>query len=282
MTVGDLITRDGQYEFRTGTGDHSILFNSGEPGILMTKLDGLFGLPDFRGTDYPKQGKDGSVPGNTLYADRTLTGDVEVLANSESQMMQSLMDVMEAMQPDGVDGTLVFRKARLGTRLIYCRPLRAAFPSTSEVVHGRAVGAVQWVAHDPRIYSLYENTTTITLGPGVTSASENVYMGGNWRRGVPCKVEVNGPGAAPRISNAAHSGRTIKLTPTMPSNQTLLLDTGRLTVLDVGNDVSAVGYLARDSQWWELQKGDNAITVNRSSSTGTMVVKIYSRDAYVL
>jgi hypothetical protein len=199
--------------------------------------------------------------------------------------MQMLMDTQEALQPEDADGVMAFRKARVGTRMIYCRPERVAFPSNSDVARGTAKGVAQWKAHDPRIYSIYEQITTITLGPGVLSGSANVYMGGNWKRdGVPSRrVEVNGPGTNVRVANSNHDNRTFKLNGTLASNQTILLNTWDLTVWDQGADVSATGLLSRDSRWWQLQRGENTITVNRDSpGSGTLVVKVYHRDAYTL
>lgn len=283
MAVGDRIHRDGQYEFQTATGDHSILFNGDDmPQIKMLKLDGLYGLPEQRKADSERQAADGLISGTSWYLGRILTGDIAVLADSEYEMQQMIMDLGEAMQEDDQDGMLVLQKARIGKRVIFCRPEKLAIPSTYDVAKGLGKGAIQWVAHDPRIYSFYEQQVTITIAPGQTSGQATAYMGGNWKRGVPCTIAVNGPGQDPRISNAAHNDREIRLEGLLGSGDVVVIDTGRLTVKDFPSGDSLTSMLALDSQWWALQKGDNVITVNRSTSAGTMTVVVSWRDAYVL
>lgn len=282
-TTADRIEHDGQYQFNPANSDHEILFNGRQhPLIKMLKLDGLFGMPEQRVQNVDRQARDGAIPGTPFYGMRVLSAEVAVLANSNWDTHQMLMDVTEALQLDNEDGVLIFRKPRVGTRLIYCRPTRVAMPSVSDVASGLTRGVIEWEAYDPRIYSIYLHTTTITVGPGETSAAETVHMGGNWRRGSPCIVEITGPGSDIIVANSHDNNRQIRLNAPVASNETLLLDTGRLTVTDVGTGESRRSKLARDNQWWELQRGNNTISAQRSTSSGTMVVKIYHRNAFTL
>jgi len=279
---GDLITRHGQYEWLRNGGSSPILLNGDGPIIYkITKLDGLFGLPELRQQDIDRQAGDGWIPNTSFYSGRMLIADLVVLAENDYQMMQALEAAMDSFQAEDADGTLCLYRPRVGKRLIYCRVTRAAWPSTSSVVNGVARGVLEIKAHDPRIYSIYENELVVVLAPGVTSGGGVVFMGGTWRRGSPVTITVAGPGTDVRISNSDDSNRQIKFTGTIGSGTTLTVDTKQLTVIDqLGADQSTL--LSRDNQWWELHKGSNTIGVNRTGSTGTLTVRVRWRDANVI
>lgn len=282
-TTADRIEQDGQYQFNPANSDHEVLFNGrGSPQIKMIDLEGLFGLPEQRRVDVERQATDGGIPGTPFYGLRILTGNITVLADSLWDGHQAIMDLTESFQADDQDGVLIFQKPRVGKRLIYCRPSRLSIPSNSDVWSGIARGAVQWEAYDPRIYAFYEQTTTITLAPGENAGSADVYMGGNWRRGSPCRIQIDGPGTNVIVANNDDDNRQIRLDGAIGSGTSLMLDTGRLTVTNVATGDSERTRLARDNQWWELNKGANTISVSRTTTVGTLVVKVFHRDAFTL
>lgn len=282
-TTADRIEQDGQYQFNPANSDHEILFNGRDhPLVKVMSMQGLFGLPELRKQNFERQAGDGGIPGTPFYSLRIITAEVAVLANTRWDTHQAIMDITEALQADSEDGVLLFRKPRVGTRMVWCRPTRLAFPSNNDTWTGMARGVIEWEAYDPRIYSAHLKTLTISVPPGQTSAVGTLHMAGNWRRGVPALVEITGPGSDIIVANNDHENRQLRLNAPVASNETLLLDTGRYTVTDVGTGESRRSKLARDNQWWHLVKGDNVISAQRSTNVGTMTVKVYYRDAFTL
>lgn len=274
MAVGDLVVKDYQYEYR------GVLLGS-STSYKTEKVEGLLSMPSLEVFDSERQDDHGAYAGRSLLRPRIIQADVSILVETVTAstdietIMRTLFTALNPM-PGRTTAQLVFQRPGSGKRYVNARPTRRSFPSVFEVPHGLARGSIEWKCADPRIYSLTESTTSISL-VSVSSNSGVVTNGGDFPH-API-LEITGPAVNPRISNVQDSNRSIKLDITLSAAETLVVDTFNKTVTLAG--VNRYDVVRNDNQWWQLQPGANTVTMNRTGTTGSAILAVKERDTWL-
>ncbi|GAA0638295.1 hypothetical protein GCM10010174_70190 [Kutzneria viridogrisea] len=247
MTAGDLITADGQLEWR------GALLGSATP-FRLTKLEGWLDLTEMRGDDYDRPSRHGMYPGASLMGKRVVTFSFLVKGVPLAQF-QSMVDWMRALtapveQP--VEQPLVIR---LGGQswMTMARCKGRTLNVDKYYALGYTTGAIRWEATDPRLYSPAEHVLTTPLaspattglkfpvqapfdfGTGPTGGfltATNTGSVASWPT-----LQIDGPVTGPVITNHA-TGERLAFDPTVPitAGQSLVLDTDqRAVTLNGGN-----------------------------------------------
>jgi len=279
MPAGDLITKNGQYEF------NGLLMNDGAfpVGIMVEKVTGLYELPPFKSTgDSESPDTHGGKTGRDLLSKRIIVMDLAVYSDTDAEMNAKLRAIAGVFQPQDALLPFVYQKAGLGKLRLEARPRRlGGFDSNYDQAMGLSKGSVMLVADDPRIYDFLETAVNIVipanqLGP----ISGNVNMIGNFKGGAYPVLTITGPVTNPRIQNMGDGGKTIRIDIVVPAGQALVIDTQKRTILL--NGVDEYDTKRSDNEWWVLRPGVNEVKFSRSNNVanqGTLEVRY--RSAYV-
>jgi phage-related protein len=274
IAVGDLVVANYQYVYQ------GVLLGSGT-NYRTEKVEGLLSMPDLEVFDSDRNDDHGAYVGRSLLRPRIVQMDVAVLMETLATMTDmetALRTLSTALNPlpGRTTAQLVFQRPGTGKRYVNARCTRRSFPSTYEVPHGLARGAIEFKCADPRIYSLTETSVAIVL-TGVSSNSGTVTNGGDFpHRPV---LEILGPAVNPRISNAQDGNKSIKVDITLSAAETLIIDTFNRTVTLAG--ANRYDVVRNDNQWWELKPGANTITMNRTGTTGNATLTVKERDTWL-
>lgn len=278
MAEGDLIVRDGQYEF------NGVLLNdkaTENDTIRVVGTSGLFDLPDMKVTDSELQDDHGGQVGRDLLTMRRIIMDLAIVATTKANLYTKVREVAAAFQPQSVLLSLIFQRAGIGKMWIPVRPRRlSGFDTSARMDHGYAEGSVMLLAPDPRKLNHAQSSQAIVIAASGTNNSGTVNMNGNFKGGAKPILEIAGPTTNPRITNAADGGRAIRIDMVIPSGQTLIVNAHDRTVTMGGVDYSAS--VRTDNQWWNLMPGGNLITFTRTNTpvnTSTLTVKWW--DSFV-
>lgn len=260
MPAGDLITADGQLEWR-GT-----VLGTGTP-FRMTKLEGWLDLTEIRGQDPDRPGRHGAFQGGQLAGKRTITFSYLIKGvplQDFGAVVQTLRNIT-APTEQPVEEPLVVRLSGQSW-LVNARCVRRTIDVERYYAVGYTTGAVQWQATDPRIYSQAEQTATVGLpAPPVdglrfplrfplsfgTGRSGGRLIAANAGGAASWPVwEITGPVTGPVITNR-DSGQRLRFDPafTVGAGQRLVIDTDARTVL-----LNGVNYSARlfTRQWFPI------------------------------
>lgn len=274
MAAGDLIVRDGQYEFQ------GILFNNGpwtKPERKVIEVRGLWDY-DFKTSDEDRQADDGSFLGDDYLEPKLIELHLMIDCVSGASANQEIRNIKQAWQPQTSETPFVLQKAGLtGKRLVWVRPRDVDIPSDYDVSTGLVKVSARLFAADPRIYFLTEKTAIATIAAGASSAQVTATNDGFFQGGSMPVIEIDGPTLNPRISNAADGGRTLRLDGSLAAGQTLVIDTFYKTVTIAGAD--SYGWVRTDNQWFRLKPGANLITYSRGNTTGSSQMRVKFRDA---
>jgi hypothetical protein len=163
MTAGDMITSDGQIEWR------STLLGSGTVFDL-AKLEGWLDLPPFAGDDYDRPSRHGMYPGASLMRKRTVTLTFMV-KGVPLAVFPSTVDTLRAVTAPTEDPAEEPLVIRLGGTSWMCmaRCKRRSLNVDKYYSVGYTTGAIQWEATDPRLYSPAEHTSAVTLATAASS-----------------------------------------------------------------------------------------------------------------
>ncbi len=278
MAAGDLITRDGQYEF------NGLLLNDSVADVDSLRVlgsSGLFELPDLKTNDSEMQDDHGGNVGRDLLTMRRIIMDLRVIASTKANMYNKLEAIAAAFQPQSTLLPLVYQRAGVGKRFLNVRPRRlGGFDLSAALDHGWAEGSVMLLAPDPRKLAFVQNSLAVTIAASGTTNSGTAAMLGNFKGGAKPIIEIAGPITNPRISNAADGGRSIRIDQVITAGQTLIVNANDRSVTLAGVDQSA--NVRADNQWWNLLPGANLITVTRSNSPATAAtVTVKWWDSYV-
>lgn len=275
MAAGDLITKEYQYEYV------GLLMGS-STNIIVEKVEGLYSLPEFRTSDQDKLGEHGVFPGQDLLAGRRLTLLLHVLASSDNDLESRINTLRAVFRPAQYEYQFVTNRPSQGKRYINARCRRRDIDSGSNFSFGYAPATVELFASDPRIYSLSTSSSTATIADGATSVSKTISSLGNFSTSATLKI--SGPSINPIISNSADRNRQIKLNCNIPAGQFLRINTGEKTVetsTDGNTWVDHFEYMRVDSQWWDLQPGNNSIAYSRSNSSTASSMAVSWNDAWM-
>ena len=273
MAVGDLITRDYQYEFR------GMLIGAGT-GLIATKIKGLLSPPGVESQDRKRQDAHGSLPGRNTYNERRIEFDIAIDSVGGSPVEGLLQNLFRAYSLDDkgrLDQFVFQRPNGFGKRFCWARMDDSDFESDFDVAHGLAVGSVALVANDPRYYSLQEFTDNLVILNGNTNGAAIVNNNGSVAS-APV-LEIDGPATNPRITNLDHDNRQLRLDLTIAAGQTLYVDAKARTVTLAG--ANYYRYMRVDSQWWKLQPGANHLTYDRTDNGAGSTIRVRHRDAWM-
>lgn len=272
MAAGDLIVKDGQYEFR------GLLLNSGNEtnALKVIRTQGLFDMPPFKSVESELDDDHGGTLGRQLFSKRRFTIELEVLAVGDKGLMMAAIDVItDVFQPRPTVNPFVFQRPFIGKRFINARTTRfSGLDSNWLREMGRAPVTIELLAPDPRKLSLVQKSQAITIASGATTQAGTVVQLGNFDGGAKPILEIAGPTTNPRITNANDENRGIRLDLVIAAGQTLILNANDRTATMGGVDQS--DKIRTDNQWWVLGRDNNVITFTRSNTpanTSTLTVK---------
>lgn len=276
MAAGDLITRNGQYEFQ------SILFNNGpwaNPSRYMRSIRGLFGI-SMKVSDVERQGDHGSFLGDDYLTAKTLELSFDIDCATGTLAEQEALALTGAFQPQTAELPFVFAKAGMGgtgsKKVLYVRPRDVEVPTSYDMGRGFIRGSGRLYVPDPRIYTLAQTTVAGQINNGtstngiVTTGLGSIYTG--------AIVTITGPTVNPRVANSADSNKTLRLDVTLTTGQVLAIDTFRKTVTIDGAD--AYQYVRTDNQWPQVRVGANSWTYSRTGTTGNSPWSVKFQDAW--
>jgi hypothetical protein len=289
MAAGDLITAPYQLEWR------GVLW--GQPGtnVNVENFDGWLDRPAMRGENAPRPNRHGSMPGRKRIGERVIEADLSVLDPDGGTTLTAML-AATAVAEDPVEEALVAWFGTAAPELVWARLERASVPTG----HAWSVGdehlVAQWVATDPRRYSVTEHSTTIGLPSGATgglsfpltfplsfgsatstsqATATNAGKAATWPT-----FDITGPITGPAIVNQ-DTGQQLLFDPTftVEAGQTLTVDTAAQSVT-----LSGVprGDRLRIRQWFPLNPGANHILFASAGAydpAASLTVKF--RDAWL-
>lgn len=266
MAAGDLITDVLQMEWR-GT-----LWGWPVSSVGFTDLSGWLDAPDLRGENAARPGRHGAYPGQKRAGERTIEVELTVLAEDYTAL-QAIRNAANFAE-DPQEEALVAWFGTDTAQLVYARLERCKVPTDRDWSLGHHRATLQWVATDPRRYSVAEHSLTLGLpstatgglsfplafplsfGSGSGAGQLSVLNAGpaaTW----PI-LEIAGPVTGPTVINAS-TGQQLVFDPTfvIDDGQTLVIDTDARAVT-----VSGVSRRNRlmIAQWFPLAAGTTAIT----------------------
>ena len=152
------------------------------------------------------------------------------------------------------------------------------------------IGEVTFYCPVPRWISLEEQSVDVSSalsgfefpcefdgGVAFAKTSGIIEITNNGTANTPVRITVVGPSTEPSVKNLT-TGKKIKLSRNLESNETLVIETERgnksVTLIDRSNDTTAdaFGYLDPLSEFWELVPGNNRILYG---SDGTVETGLY-------
>lgn len=276
MAAGDLITRDGQYEFQ------GILFNNGpwtKPTRFVTEVRNLWGHTK-KTNDQERDADDGAFLGDDFVASKLIEFHVDIECTGAAQANQEIIILDQAWQPMTAEIPFVFQKAGLtGKKVIYVRPRDIDIPSNYDLGRGFIRMSSRLFAPDPRIYSLAQKTASGSIAAGSTNNAITATNDGTFLHGSRPIVEIDGPTVNPRVTFAESGGEALRLDGSLAAGQTIIIDTYYRTVTIGG--VDAYSWVRTDNQWPKLMPGVNNITYSRTGTTGTSPFRVKFQDAWI-
>lgn len=280
---GDLITADGQLEYR------GILLGDNEN----TFLDAITGWEDLPGIDTgstPRASGHGSFPGRLRSGERIVTWSGYVAPWVDLQA--AVQDIRTATEISDTTEYPVVVRTLTETMLAFGRVVKRSLPQNRMYAAGGGELALQWLCSDPLRYSVAEHSATtgpaagstggltfpltfpLTFGTGASGGLMTAVNAGSAY--APLVLEVEGPATGISISDP-DTGNVLGFAAsfTVASGQTLTIDGREKTVLL--NGVSRRDQLVT-AQWLTLAPGANRLIFNATSGTGT--ARARWRDAW--
>jgi len=281
----------GVYEFEY----NGYLFNRLGAGAraCVTEVAGL-DHPPLQTNDVQIPGAHGVIPGLDRLDARTVDLTVDVLAPSAEELYANLLGMSLAASPRDDELPLTFRlDESLPTMRVNCRVRRRHIPLTRRHAFQNVRCDLQFVAADPRIYSDEEHGDSVEAASQATGFSfPYVYPRGfGAGPGEAGTLSVLNAGTAPAgwvatvlgpvtnpTLNDAH-GHSLRWEGSLAAGEFVVFDANTLerTVL-VGGTSSQYELLTIDSQWFELEPGDNSVVFLSDGGPGT--VDLRWRDAW--
>lgn len=269
MAVGDLIKRDYQYEYR------GYLFGSGTP-MKTEEVTGLLALPNIRDEDLERQDADGDYPGRMLSESRIIDVEGHLIGAPGADIETKIQEASYTFMPSQAEEWFVFQRPGQGKWFSKCRVRKRDIASEFATARGRAAISLMLKATDPRLYSLEEKRSQVTVVSGRSTATvTSVRNDGNYHE-FPI-LEITGPTVNPRIKHNGQN-KTLRIDITVNSGQTLVIDTKKRTV-SIGS-TDHYDKVRSDNQWWGwyLVPGNNSITYSRTGTNGSSTLTVRHRD----
>ncbi|MEV4457004.1 hypothetical protein [Microbispora sp. NPDC049633] len=226
VNPGDKLTADGQIEW------NGFLLGGGTPYSLQ-QFDGWVNdMPGLDSGNVPQPGRHGSYPGRKLAQERTVTlsGLIRVPRADMAQTVETLIAETPVLE-DETELPLAVRI--LGTVYVgYGSVLRRAVPVDKQYRLGLGRYTLQWVLSDPVLLS--QGLNSAVIGDGETQTLTNLGNAASYPL-----IRVPGPSTNPAVEIQRFGGdaRVLEFGLTVPSGQTLVIDTYYGSVKLGGNDV---------------------------------------------
>ena len=305
MAFGDLLDDVFQVELR------EVLFDSKncDNGLVITEFLSGFGVPQTRNQEVNISLRHGQYASPQYLGARPMNISIAAWADSIANLMALKSNLGFAFAP--IDAAtdadfvipLCFTLADAAEKyVVFGKPIRAEWVyNTLLRTYGSNnpfsdTAVCEFLATDPRIYSLTPKTGNLTLG---------VTTGGHgWPHGWPHGWGTATPGSAtcinagnfmtyPTITISAGAGaftNPILTNATTGESWTIALGLaiGDTLVVDMAAQTALLGGTANreslvtrpPSSWWALASGSNVIQLGGTGATGTAVVSW--RDAYLI
>lgn len=287
VAAGDLITRDGQIEWR-GT-----LLGSGTPYRLVD-LEGWLDRPDMRDGDVDRDNQHGAVPGQLLVGRRTITATYRIVRPMR-EFMAAVAELQRVTAPAEIpaEEPLVIRWDGV-TALVWARCTGLIVPTGLRYQVGVTEGYVRWRATNPRRLRLPQLSPS--TGPAQPPTGGLVFplrfplvFSGGRAGGVlsltnagsaPAQPvwRITGPAVGARITDV-DTGRRLWLTDafTVPAGQQLDLSTEDRTVRFVPSGVSRSNELLR-REWITLPPGTTNVRFETLNNAGQLTCRYHHTD----
>jgi phage-related protein len=265
---------------------------TGSPTVHVTEVEGL-DLPAVRSSDVNLPGAHGALPGQDRLGPRVIDLTTHVVAANQAELVASLLAMSAAVAPRDDELPLILRFSDdLPEMRVYCRLRRRAIPLPQHHAHSNARCVLQLAATDPRIYSEEEYSAAASApvaGGGLAfpfafpfnfgnpAAGSTVALTNAGTMDAPWTAVVSGPCTG--ITITGPSGDQIRWNGVLTASETLTFDAhpSRRTVLLQGT-ASRYGLIDPLSTWFLLAPGENQVSFNTDSSTGT--ASFHWRDAW--
>ncbi|MEU5847432.1 hypothetical protein [Saccharopolyspora shandongensis] len=240
MSAGELITRDGQIQWR------GLLLGAGTP-FGWQNLEGWYDLPTARESDIDRTGAHGAYPGQLLTDARTVTFTYATKRVTKTAFPAAIEALRAATAPteNPVEDPLIIQLH--GRKwMAWARCSKRAIPTDLAYSAGYATGAIEWRATNPRLLELPRRTLSTRLArpgaggvvfpvrfplrlPDPVGGTLTLTNTGNaaawplWR--------LVGPMTGPVITDQA-TGRRLAFAPewTLPAGEVVEIDTDARTV----------------------------------------------------
>jgi len=276
MAAGDLITRDGQIEWR------GVLLGAGTP-YRKVGLEGWQDLADVRSDNPNISGYHGAYQGSLLSAPRVVTFSY-LLATSTATFPGHVRELQRitALREDTTEEPLVIQlDGRKHYAMARCH--RRSIPVDKRYPLGYTTGAIEWVATNPRKYQLPQQSVSCSLAappvgglvwPLVFPLDFNQTISGgvmtltnNGNADAWPTFTVLGPMTGPTITNLT-TGQKLVFNPVVtviPGGIEMVIDT-RPSVRTVRGAGTSVRQLLISADWFAVPAG-SSIQVGITSST---------------
>jgi hypothetical protein len=246
LAAGDLITELWQVEWRGN------VWGGTNADTAIVDLSGWLERPALRGSNADRPARHGAYPGLKRAETRAVEVELTVMVDDPDMSILRAIEDATAYDEDPAEEDLVIWAGTEHPQLVRARLEKAAIPTDHEWSVGHHRARLQWVATDPRRYSIVETVTPvlgmpggatsgvtfpitfpITFGSGVSSGSLTLYNAGNaptWPT-----FTLTGALTAPAIVRA-DTGQKIQFAPTftLGNGETMVIDTDARSVTIAG------------------------------------------------
>ncbi len=267
MAAGDLITDLYQVEWR------NTLWGAPATTVGLTNIQGWLDTPSLRGQNADRPGRHGTYPGRKRAGERVIEVELTVV-DDDPTALNTINDVT-ALDEDPAEEELAIWAGTYEPQLVYARLERRAVPTDHDWSLGHHRATLQWVATDPRRYSITEHTSPV-IGLPTTTAGGLAFPDAfplNFGSGsgvqtltitnagtVPTwpTITITGPVTGPIVTNAT-TGQVLQFAASFEvgAGQQLVIDTDARAATLAGVSRSDALVIR---EWFPLNKGDTTIT----------------------
>jgi hypothetical protein len=290
VAAGDLITQDGQAEWR------GLLLGAGTR-YRLTDLEGWLDLDETRDGDVDLDNEHGAQPGQLLAARRVVTWSGHIAGRAGFADAVLRLRSACTLDENPVEEPLVIQTAGV-KHLAYARCVRRKIPQNMEWVSSLTRFVVQWRATNPRVLRLPmltpQATPPVSGGNGLRFPLRFPLMFGSTPAGGVLVLpndggahaqpvwRITGPCPGPRITNADTGARLwFDGDYTVPAGQYVDLSIQDKSVLLYASassrGVSRSNRLAV-REWFTLPPGTTRVRFDSVDGTGTLTCRYHHTD----
>lgn len=258
---------------------NGLLIGAGTP-YKVSKIDGLFSLPDVIDSDVKLEGRDGETsPSPRTFAARTIAMDLALMQEIEGDAELLYQRLSEATSNINSSFPFGIRRPNTPLRYVTSEIRRRSFTIDWDFSRGTPVGSLELKANDPLIYEKQENTSGPVLSAalvgagrtypktypytydyqGLSEGTVNCINTGSYP--APCRIIVSGVSGSFTIEHITQ-GRTLYYNRTIALNDRIVIRSNRTRGVALLNDIASVRKGFQIAEWFALQPGNNEIRFN--------------------